>query len=159
MGRFSKLLQELKFMPDDAPRYVTHGEDTTTGAAERLQKAVARGEFAAMSSAIIVKGKKALAALPGIRAEAKASNARLNDMVKSIAADQAETTEEFRKAEAGAEHKAAVARFDELQRKFTAAVQAGRMDAISAATLEARLNQHANKLAFAGRQIAGGGAK
>jgi len=87
MGNWTRLLNELRFMPEEAPRYVTYGEDETKGAHERLMKSLAKGEQNAMAADILAKGKKATAALPRIKAQAKAFSANVADMMKSIRRD------------------------------------------------------------------------
>jgi hypothetical protein len=135
MGRWTKLLTELKFMPEDEPRHVTYGEDETKGAAARFEKALRQGEQNAMAHDIREKGRKAVAALPGIRAKAKAF------------------TEEMRKAHEISEHRAALQRFESWNEKFGAAVKAGTLSSHEASTLEAMSHQRAAALVAQGRRI------
>jgi hypothetical protein len=153
MARFTKLLQELKFMPDDAPRVLAPGEDSSVGAAERFKKSLARGEFARVSADNLAKGRKAVAALPRIRAEAKAFKANMTDMIKSIQTGQAATAEQFAKAHAISDHKATLARFTAWNERFGASVRKGEMTAEQASQLEARAHQRAAALVEQGRRL------
>src|SRR4051812_43346513 len=101
MARFTKLLQELEFMPAAALDRVSQD---TPGAAYRMAKALADADFTRSVSDNLAKGRKAVAALPAIKAEAKAFKANMARMIKSIQVDQAAGIKTFAKAQAIAAH-------------------------------------------------------
>lgn len=71
---FTKLLQELEYVPDNEVAYITR---EPTGAYDRLQKSIVRGEFARMSADIVEKAKASAARPPGIKAAATTFKANI----------------------------------------------------------------------------------